>query len=80
MLHKVTLFLPTPLPFNFSTLLNFLSDEARKDYLRNQITGEYDKELSEAKAKRKVFSVLKVKQDLRRFMQLFKLAYLIIRK
>jgi hypothetical protein len=63
------------LPFNFSTLLNFLSDEARKDNLRRQIEGVEDKEHMAIKAKNKVFSVSEVKQDLRRFMQLFKLAY-----
>jgi hypothetical protein len=59
------------LPFNFSTLLNFLSDEVRKDNLRKQIEGED----IEIEGKKINFSISEVKYNLRRFMQLFKLAY-----
>jgi len=65
------------LPFNFSTLLNFLSDEARKDTLRKQIEGVEEKTggNDHLPKKKKVFTVQEVKQDLRRFMQLFKSEY-----
>lgn len=59
------------LPFNFSTLLNFLSDEAKKDSLRKQIDGE-GKEFDH---KNKTYSVSEVKHDMRRFMMLFKSEY-----
>ena len=52
------------LPFNFSTLLNFLSDETRKENLRDEIF-----------SKDKKFYSSNVKQDLNKFLQLFKHAY-----
>ncbi|CAI2385627.1 unnamed protein product [Moneuplotes crassus] len=58
------------LPFNFSTLLNFLSDEAMKDSLRENIE---PKDIQ--KAGEKSYSSNEVKEDLKRFIQLFKSEY-----
>ncbi|CAI2372969.1 unnamed protein product [Moneuplotes crassus] len=58
------------LPFNFSTLLNFLSDEARKENLRDQIDPK-----DNMKAQEKNYSAIEVQEDLKRFVELFKSEY-----
>lgn len=52
------------LPFNFSTLLNFLSDETKKENIRDEIFKKDKKYYPEV-----------VKADLSKFLQLFKNAY-----
>lgn len=59
------------LSYNFSALLNFLSDEAKRETIRKEIEG-WDEQ---RKARHKTYTVNEVKADLTRFMQLFKMAY-----